>query len=131
MTFGEKLKAMRTGAEERQEDLEKDIGITKRTVILYERGDRTPRSEKTYIALAEHYKTPIEFWKEDREDDADKIEEYVAYRRSSHAAEKIIENVQGLFAGGKLSEIDKFKVIKALEKTFWEIDNKDNNDSTE
>lgn len=124
MTFSEKLKALRTGAEERQEDLADSIGLTKRTIILYEQGERTPRDEKVYGLLAEHYNTPVEFWTEDKEDDPEKIEEYSQYRKTRNAARKLIEDAQGLFAGGALSDEDKYKVIKALEQTFWEVDNK-------
>ncbi|MBO5560259.1 MAG: helix-turn-helix transcriptional regulator, partial [Firmicutes bacterium] len=100
MTFGEKLKLVRTGAEERQEDLGESIGITKRTIILYEQGERTPRDDKVYEALSKHYNTPVEFWKEDKEDDPDKIEEYSRYRKTRNAARKLIDDAQGLFAGG-------------------------------
>ncbi len=124
MTFGEKLKLVRTGAEERQEDLGESIGITKRTIILYEQGERTPRDDKVYEALSKHYNTPVEFWKEDKEDDPDKIEEYSRYRKTRNAARKLIDDAQGLFAGGSLSDEDKYKVIKALEQTFWKVEEK-------
>lgn len=77
-----------------------------------------------YEALSKHYNTPIEFWKEDKEDVPDKIEEYSRYRKTRNAARKLIDDAQGLFAGGSLSDEDKYKVIKALEQTFWKVEEK-------
>lgn len=127
MTFSEKLKAVRTGAEERQEDLGNAIGITKRTIILYEQGERTPREEKVYAALAEHYNSPIKFWKEDNEDDEAQIDEYAMYRKTKNAAVKLINDSQAFFSGGKLSDEDRVKVILALQKTFIKAEEKEDN----
>lgn len=127
MKFSEKLRQVRTRAEERQEDLGAAIGITQRTIIMYESGERTPRDKNVYEKLAEHYNTPVEFWTEDKEDDAEKIKEYYKYRKAQNTAKRVIEDVKGLFSGGALSDEDKYKVIKALEQTFWEVENKTDN----
>ena len=59
MKFSEKLRRIRTTAEERQEDLGAAIGITQRTIIMYESGERSPRDKNIYEKLAEHYNTPV------------------------------------------------------------------------
>ena len=40
-------------------------------------------------------------------------------------AEKLIEEVGGLFAGGELNEEDKDKVFRAITEMYWKA--KDNN----
>ena len=63
MTFAEKLKQIRIGCHLTQEQIAELIGVTRKTIILYESGDRTPKQEKVYVSLAQHFKTSVDFWK--------------------------------------------------------------------
>ena len=65
MTFAEKLKQVRIGCRLTQEQIAEIIGVTRKTIILYEAGDRTPKQEKVYESLANHFQTSVDFWKYD------------------------------------------------------------------
>ena len=43
MSVGERLRALR--GERTQEEISKELGITKSSYAMYERGERTPRDE--------------------------------------------------------------------------------------
>ena len=71
MTFGEKIRNLRIACKMTQEQLAAETGIAKRSIIIYESGQRPPKMEKIYEAFAEFFNVPIDFLKVEREDDFD------------------------------------------------------------
>ena len=53
MNFGEKLKDLRTQKGWSQEELAKQMGVTRRTIGGYEAGTTYPRTRDMYAKLAE------------------------------------------------------------------------------
>lgn len=124
MKFGDKLKHIRTGRKMTQADVMNAVGISNRTVILYEKGERIPRSESTYEKLSELFDVPVEFWTTESEDDFRLASMYAHGEQGKIQAEKLVDEIAGLFAGGKLSEEDADAVMLALQKAYWEVKEK-------
>lgn len=121
MTFGEKLKKMRILCEKTQAEVAKETGIAHRSIQLYEYGENLPRFERIYQTLADYFHVPVEFWKEERDDDFEKCAEYAYGVSGKMQAEKMANEIAGLFAGGKVSEEDADKVMRIMEKAYWRI----------
>jgi transcriptional regulator with XRE-family HTH domain len=60
MSFGDRLRELRTEKELRQEDLGKIVGVVKSTVSQWESGERTPDAS-TLLKLADFFKVSIDF----------------------------------------------------------------------
>lgn len=121
MTFAEKLKQIRIGCHLTQGEIAELIGVTRKTINLYEAGERTPKQEKVYEQLAQRFNTSVEFWKIDSKDDFEKTATIAYGADGKQQAEKLLSDAAGLFAGGALSEEDKDAVFNALQKVYWEI----------
>lgn len=52
MSVGERLRALRGGRT--QEEISKELGITKSSYAMYERGERTPRDE-VKVRISKYY----------------------------------------------------------------------------
>ena len=139
MTFGEKLKNLRISCNKTQGEVAKETGIAMRSIQLYEYGETLPRFERIYQALSDYFNVPVEFWKNESDDDFKKCAEYAYGVSGKMQAEKMANEIAGLFAGGKVSEEDADKVMRIMEKAYWRIkerkadqngdnDNDDNND---
>ncbi len=124
MTFGEKIRNLRIACKMTQEQLAAETGIAKRSIIIYESGQRPPKMEKIYEAFAEFFNVPIDFLKVEREDDFDKCAEYAYGTSGKKQAEDLANKIAGLFAGGKVSEEDADKVMLVLQKAYWDIKEK-------
>lgn len=131
MTFAEKLKQVRIGCRLTQEQIAELIGVTRKTIILYEAGDRTPKQEKVYESLAKHFQTSVDFWKYDNKEDFEKTATIAYGADGKQQAQKLLSDAAGLFAGGALSDEDKEAVFNALQKVYWEIKMEKAKNSTE
>ncbi|WP_028515170.1 helix-turn-helix transcriptional regulator [Ruminococcus flavefaciens] len=121
MTFAEKLRQVRIGCHLTQEQVAELIGVTRKTIILYEAGERTPKQEKVYENLAQNFKTSVDFWKIDNKSDFETTATIAYGADGKQQAQKLLSDAAGLFAGGALSEEDKEAVFNALQKVYWEI----------
>ena len=121
MTFAEKLKRIRVGAGMNQEELATAINVAKRSLLSYEKGEFLPRSADVYSALSEYFEIPIEFWTTESRNDEDKCSEYAEKAADKQEVNKVISNIQALFAGGRLSEDDAEKVMQAMKEAYWEV----------
>ena len=131
MTFGEKIKNLRISINKTQAEAAKGIGISKRALQQYEAGETIPRFDRIYDQAAEYYHVPVEFLKNESEDDFKKCAEYGYGIKGKKQAEDLANEIAGLFAGGELSEEDADKIMHVMEEAYWEIKlkkkNKDNN----
>ncbi len=117
MTFAEKFKAARMQAGISQEKLSAELGLSKRTIINYENGQTLPPSDKLPV-IAKYFGVSIEsLITED--------EEFVvaAYEKGGNKgardAKELVNEVSGLFAGGKLSDDDMDAVMRAIQNAYW------------
>lgn len=121
MTFAEKLRQIRTESGITLDELAEGTTISRRSIASYEKGDIMPRSSDVYASLSEFFDTPIEFWTSENDDDADKCAEYAQKTKDKREIDKVISDIQGLFAGGRLSEDDAEKVMQAMKEAYWEL----------
>lgn len=121
MTFAEKLNHLRKARHLSQQEVADMVGITRKTVNQYEAGVTLPKSEKTYDKLAELFEVPVKFLKEENEDDFVDATRYAHGESGKVEAEKLVKQIAGLYAGGRLSDGDAANLILALQKAYWEI----------
>ena len=121
MKFGEKLRHIRVGRDMTQQQVMDAVGISNRTIILYEKGERIPRSESTYRKLSEFFDVPVDFWTTESDDDFRLTSMYAHGEQGKIQAERLVSEIAGLFAGGKLSDEDTDAVMLALQKAYWEV----------
>ncbi len=121
MKFGDKLKHIRIGRKMTQAQVMEAIGVSNRTIILYEKNERIPRSDETYKRLSECFDVPVEFWTTETDDDFRLASMYAHGESGRVQAEKLVGEIAGLFAGGKLSEEDADAVMLALQNAYWKI----------
>ena len=57
MRVGERLRALR--GERTQEEISKELGITKSSYAMYERGERTPRDE-VKVRISKYYGVSVQ-----------------------------------------------------------------------
>lgn len=125
MDFSEKLKRLRNCSSLTQQELADAVGITKRTVIYYENGERQPRTDDIYERIAEYFNVPADFLKTDNGDeDFEAAAEYAYGSGGRIQADKLVREISGLFAGGKLSENDRDAVMLALQEAYWKVKEK-------
>ena len=105
MKFGEKLREARIARGLSQKELAKRTGIAVRTIINYAR-------------LAEVLDVDVDSLKDDNADFIIKASEKYG-SRAKRQAEKIIRDVQAIYAGGELEERDMDAMMKALQDAYW------------
>ena len=123
MEFGEKIKVKRCELKMSQQTLADKSGLSLRTIQNYESGQRHPANVSIVKDIANAIGVTYEYLLDDKS-------QYVidaALRGGEKAAldiDGILTNLQGLFAGGSLSQDDKDKVMRAINEIYWE--SKDN-----
>lgn len=118
MTFGEKLKQLRTAHNETQEDVAKAIGITKRAYSAYELNDVRPRSKERLKKIADHFDVDINYLYMENELFVEAAKERYG-TRGAQQAKALTNELAGMFAGGELTDEDKDAVMQALQRAYW------------
>ena len=117
MTFSDKLKALRMQAGISQEKLAVELGVTKRTIINYESGKTLPPIS-LLIQMSKFFGVAVESL-------ITEGEQFVAAAyeqggsKSAREVEALVNEVSGLFAGGRLSDDDKDAVMRAIQNAYW------------
>ena len=119
MKFGEKLKALRLERNLSQKALADLTGITVRTIQNYETTDILPKKRDTYDMLAKVLAVDVsELMCESEDFILNAGEQYGS--RGARQAQAILDQVNGLYAGGELSEEDMDAFNRALQEAYWE-----------
>ena len=119
MTFGEKLCVERKKAGLTQKELGAKIGVSRNTIVNYERGFSRPHTPQGYSKLAEILDVNVNYFLTD--DEAFLAEAAERYgRKGMLEAEEILEQARVLFAGGSLSAEDKIGFLHAMQAIFFE-----------
>ena len=119
MKFGEKLKALRLERNLSQKALADLTGITVRTIQNYETTDILPKKRDTYDMLAKVLAVDVsELMGESEDFILNAGEQYGS--RGARQAQAILDQVNGLYAGGELSEEDMDAFNRALQEAYWE-----------
>ena len=120
MIFAEKEKMLRKSAKMTQEKLAGKIGVSKRSVINFEKGESRPRYVKTYKAIAELFGVPVDFLKNDSEDDYEKAMTLTSNSEDKKEINELLTQVRFLFAGGRLTPQDRDGVMRAISELYFE-----------
>ena len=119
MTFGEKVKELRTRKGLSQEDLASKTGVTVRTVRNWETGGKYPRSRDLYAKLADALGVSEEYLRGEQELFLTRAaEEYGT--RGQRQAQAFLDSTRAMFAGGDLSPEDIDMIVKHYMEMFWE-----------
>ncbi len=115
MTFGEKIREARKKLNMSQDDLAEKIGVSRRTITSWETDRALPRTKKVYEKLSEALNTSELF----RPDETFIIEpgEQFGYR-GRKSAEKLVQELTGLFAGGEMAEEDMDALMLAVQQAY-------------
>ena len=117
MAFGEKLKALRMQAGLSQESLSASIGVSKRTIIKYEAGQTLPPSEML-PKISQFFGVTIDNLMTEAEEFVAQVYAEKGSRDAKYAL-SLVDELGGMFAGGRLSETDKDAVMKAIQNAYW------------
>ncbi|KNY27705.1 MULTISPECIES: helix-turn-helix domain-containing protein [Clostridia] len=124
MLFGDKIKELRTSAGMSQQELANKAGLSLRSIQNYESNQRYPKDVAILNKLCKALNTTIEeLMKEEDNFIQEASEKYGT--RGKKDAQKLVDELGGLFAGGELNEEDKDKVFRAITEMYWRA--KDNN----
>ncbi len=119
MLFGEKLKQLRTNANMSQEQLAKELGITRRSIVYYETSLRYPKKREILTGIAKIFGVAVDYLVSDREDFIIAAGEKYGVSGINDANE-LVAQIGGLFAGGSLNDDDKDKVFRAITDLYFE-----------
>lgn len=123
MTFGERLKAAREKSKLTQSKLAEQSGISMRTIINWENGVRKPSNIEKVNKLAATLGVPVNSLLDENEEFVIGIgETYGA--RGRKGAEKVLADVNALFAGGEMDEEDMDVFMQAVQNAYWEVKKK-------
>lgn len=118
MTFGERIRELRTQKSLTQPQLADSIGVSVRTVKSYELGTSLPKTRETYQKLAEFFDVNINYLL--AEDEQFILDAGATYgSRGKQQAHALIAEVSGLFAGGDIAEEDMDEMMKAIQDAYW------------
>ncbi|MBR6109947.1 MAG: helix-turn-helix transcriptional regulator [Clostridia bacterium] len=125
-TFSEKVKEARVSLGISQPQLGKKIGLSVRSVIAYEKGEKKPRPA-SMLKLAKALGVSVKFLSDDEcEDPMADIEkdDYIAEARERYGAagaknmDELLSANTALFAGGELSQEQKDAFFEAVMKAY-------------
>ena len=119
MEFGEKLRMLRKKNHISQNDLAGRLGVSLRAISGWENDGRRPKQAVHCLRIAELFDYDMDLLRDDSDLFITKAGE--AYgSRARKQAEKIVNDLTGMFAGGVLSEADQDAVMRALQDAYWE-----------
>ena len=119
MKLSEKIRKLRTEKGVTQTQLAEAIGVSMRMVQEYETNGRYPRNRDTYRKMAEFFGVDVNYLlTEDEEFATAAAEKYGS--RGAKQAEQVLEQVKGLFAGGKMEDDDMDAMMRAIQEAYWE-----------
>lgn len=125
MTFGEKIRAERAKLGMDQQSFAEKIGVSKHSLSDYETGKALPRTRDSYRRIADALGVHINYLLTES-DDASELQnaEFIAEAgekfgyRGKKGAQRVLAEVNGLFAGGEMAEEDKDELMLAIQQAY-------------
>ena len=125
-SFAEKVLDARSALGLTQPQLAELVGVSTRTVISYEKGEKSPR-QSTMMKLAKALKVSVKFLSDDSCEDPLADIEKDGYIEAAHQRygtqgardiDALLEENTALFAGGELSQEQKDMFFQAVMKAY-------------
>lgn len=123
MGFGEKVRQARIAKQMSQEQLSEATGLSKRTILNYESGERIPKKRETYAVLADALGIDEAVLMDKNVDFVLKAHE-VYGNDAMRQAMDLVADVKALWAGGKIEEEDMDEIMRALQEAYWDAKKK-------
>ena len=117
MTFADKIRDLRQKKGLSQTELGNAVGVSLRTVRNWELEGRYPKQRELYNKLAEVLECDVNYLKTEDASFMTNAEEEYGYR-GRKGAEKLLAEINGLFAGGDLAEEDMAAFTLAVQEAF-------------
>lgn len=119
MKFGDKIKALRKNKNLTQEALGNMIGVSKRTIINYEKGTSYPQDHEIYAKLASALECDENYIKTENENFITTA--FAQYgTRGAAQAQQILDQTAAMFAGGDLSDEDKMAFLHEIQSLYFD-----------
>ena len=123
MKFSYKLKKLREREKLSQKALAEKIGVSERTVQFYETGSRYPKTPEIINRLCSVFNVTYEYLFDEKDGFAVRAAE--KYGESGlYDAQQLINEINGLYAGGHLDSDDMDKVFKVVTELYWDAKEK-------
>lgn len=119
MAFADRLKDFREKEKLSQADFAKMIGISTRTLVHYEDGERYPRDVEVYKKIAEVMDCDYNYLLEESDEFLNRVYN-MGGKRELEKARALTEGLSSLFAGGEISDEDKDAAFEAITRAYWE-----------
>ena len=117
MTFGEKVKTLRTTKKMSQAQLAQELGVALRTVSGWENQNRYPKKRELYQNLADILGCDISYLMSEEESFITEVSEQDG-SRGAKQAQQILEQAAAMFAGGELSDEDKTAFMDEIQMLY-------------
>ena len=117
MTFGEKVRNERNRLGLSQDELAKQIGVSRRVISSYENDSSRPRRTERYQKLADSLDVNINYLLSEDEAFIANVEDNYGCRRVKQTKELLAE-VTGLFAGGEMADEDMREMVDAIQEAY-------------
>ena len=117
MTFGEKVKTLRTTKKMSQAQLAQELGVALRTVSGWENQNRYPKKRELYQNLADSLGCDISYLMSEEESFITEASEQYG-SRGAKQAQQILEQAAAMFAGGELSDEDKTAFMDEIQMLY-------------
>ena len=119
MTFGDKVKELRNKADLSQTELANAVGVTRQTIMNYEKGISYPQDRSIYFKLAEQFSVDSNYLLTENEEFLTVAAEQFG-KRGQAQADEILEQAAALFAGGELSDTDQIAFLNTMQSLYLE-----------
>ncbi len=117
MTFAEKVRTERNKLGLKQSELATKMGVTTKIISSYETGKSRPRGMKNYERLANALEVNVNYLLTENELFIATSEQNYGYR-GKIGAEKLVNELTGLFAGGEMAEEDMDVLMLAVQEAY-------------
>ncbi len=117
MKFGEKVRKLRQEKGLTQRELAKQAGLGLKTITNYESGSTYPKSRRVYETLAGILDCEVEYLNGEGGDFVALTQAEFGYRGKKEA-QKLMEELTGLFAGGEMAEEDMDELMYAVQEAY-------------
>lgn len=118
MKFGEKVRELRKKNSLTQDELARCLGISKRTVIGWERDGRYPRSVEMLEKMADVFHVPLTHLQPDQSLFIERAADTYG-KKGKREAQYLAYELTELFASGELTPLDMDGIMYEMHKAYF------------